>query len=85
MTGRIRIVPHAESFEVRFPDGRESRFFYFQDEPIRRVIMGRMTKAEALEAAKAYAREEQEKLDGGGAVNAYRTDVAKPRGLSCKT
>jgi len=37
---RIRIIPHAPdgipdcgSFEVRFPDGRESVYFYWDDNP----------------------------------------------------
>jgi hypothetical protein len=30
-------VPKSGSFEVRFPDGRESKFFYFDDVPGRRM------------------------------------------------
>jgi hypothetical protein len=42
MTNRIRIlkhetVPDCGSFEVRFPDGRPSRYFYFDDLPSRRL------------------------------------------------
>jgi len=49
---RIRIIAHAESIEVRFPDGR-CRYFYFDDEsPRRRTLMGRTTRAEAEEKAK---------------------------------
>jgi hypothetical protein len=36
MIGRIRIIPHEAvplcgSYEVRFPDGRPSRYFYWDD------------------------------------------------------
>ena len=38
MPDRIRIIPHEAvplcgSFEVRFPDGRPSRYFYWNDIP----------------------------------------------------
>jgi hypothetical protein len=64
---RIRIlkhevVPQTGSYEVRFPDGRPSVYHYFDDNPSRRSITGTMTSAEALEAAKAIARAEQDKL-----------------------
>src|SRR6476659_9435268 len=43
MTDHIRIVKHellrskCGSFEVRFSDGRESRFFYWDESPSRRL------------------------------------------------
>jgi hypothetical protein len=59
----IRIVPHPESIEVRFPDGR-CRYFYFDDEdPIRRQLMGRTTRAEAAAKAQAFARQMQPEVD----------------------
>ena len=42
----IRIIKHAESYEVRV-----SRFFYFDDNPGRRSINNRMSPKEAEEAA----------------------------------
>jgi len=47
----IRIIPHEESIEVR-----TSRFFYFDDNPNRRSITGRISRKKAEEAAKAYAK-----------------------------
>ena len=51
----IRIIKHAESYEVRV-----SRFFYFDDNPGRRSINNRMSPKEAEEAAKALARVERD-------------------------
>ena len=54
MTDRIRIIKHAllrskcGSFEVRFADGRESRFFYWDDVPGRRTRRELLTSEEAL-------------------------------------
>lgn len=66
---RIRIIPHAPegilycgSFEVRFPDGRESVWFYWDDVASRRLRTEAMTQEMALEAAKTLAGAEQEKL-----------------------
>ncbi len=63
MTGRIRLIKHEAvpgcgSFEVRFADGRLSKYFYFDDVPGRRVRPEQLTRAEALEQAKALARAE---------------------------
>jgi hypothetical protein len=55
----IRIIPHEESIEVRFPDGRDSKYFYFDDNPGRRSINGRPTREAAVEAARALARAER--------------------------
>ena len=52
----IRIIKHAESYEVR-----TSRFFYFDDNPGRRSINNRMSPKEAEEAAKALARTERDR------------------------
>jgi len=46
---------------VRFFDGRESRFFYFEDIAGRRLRPDQLTSEQALEQAKAYARIEQDK------------------------
>jgi hypothetical protein len=59
---RIRLIPHEESYEVCHPSG-EPTFFYFDDNPGRRSINGRMSRPDALEKAKDFARAEQDKLD----------------------
>ena len=66
--GRIRIirheaVPQTGSFEVRFADGRPSRYFYFDDVLARRLRPDILSSEQALEAAKALARAER---DGEG-------------------
>jgi hypothetical protein len=55
-------VPQTGCYEVRFPDGRPSVYHYFDDNHGRRSITGTLTDAEALQAAKALARLEQDKL-----------------------
>ena len=54
-------VPQTGSFEVRFPDGRPSVYFYWDDIPARRLSPGQMDSTRALEAAKALARSERDK------------------------
>ena len=64
MTIRIikhEAVPQTGSFEVRFPDGRPSVFFYWDDIPGRRLNPEQMDSSRALEAAKALARSERDK------------------------
>jgi hypothetical protein len=49
-------VPNCGSYEVRVTGGR-SRFFYFEDDPGRRLRpKQQMTRAQALELAKSLAR-----------------------------
>jgi hypothetical protein len=67
MTDRIRIVlheavPNCGSFEVRFPDGRESVYFHWDDIAGRRMRPDVVDNATALERAKSFARAEQDKL-----------------------
>jgi len=59
---RHSVIPEAGSFEVRFADGRPSRYFYWDDNAGRRSITRKMDQATALEAAKELARAEREKL-----------------------
>lgn len=66
MSDRIRIlrheaVPQCGSFEVRFPDGRPSAYFYWDDLPSRRLRPETLDRETALERAKALARAEQDK------------------------
>jgi hypothetical protein len=59
---RHEAIPQTGSYEVKFTDGRPSVYHYFDDDPGRRSITGKMTSAEALRAAKAFARGERDKL-----------------------
>jgi hypothetical protein len=66
---KVRLIPREAgldtgSFEVAYPDGRPSDFFYFEDNPGRRLRPDVMTRAEAQRAAQAKARQEQDALDG---------------------
>jgi hypothetical protein len=68
MKGRIRIirhetVPKCGSYEVRFPDGRAPKYFYWDDIPGRRLQPGTVDSATAKQAAQTLARVEQLKLD----------------------
>ena len=56
-------VPACGSFEVKFADGRPSRYFYWDDIAGRRLRPETLTGEAALEQAKAFARNER---DGGG-------------------
>ena len=61
MTDRIQIirheaVPKCGSYEVRFPDGRPSKFFYWEDIPGRRLGPDQVDSFQALKDAKAFAR-----------------------------
>jgi hypothetical protein len=56
----IRLIRHEAiancgSFEVRFSDGRVSQFFYWDDEPGRRVQPDQFTSEEALKQAREFA------------------------------
>jgi hypothetical protein len=57
-------IPDTGSFEVRFPNGRASTYFYWDDNPGRRSITRSLSQSEAERAAKELARAEQDKLDG---------------------
>ncbi|MCK1603918.1 hypothetical protein IVB02_21375 [Bradyrhizobium sp. 166] len=59
---RHEAVPQTGSFEVRFPDGRASVYFYFDDVPGRRMRPEMLDSTTAGAKAKALARAEQEKL-----------------------
>jgi hypothetical protein len=46
---RHEAVPQSGSFEIRFPDGRPSKYVYFDDNPGRRSItVGTVDQAVAL-------------------------------------
>ena len=68
MPDRIRIIPHEAvpqcgSFEVHFPDGRPSRYFYWDDIPGRRLRPDLVDSATAKRAAQLFARTEQNALE----------------------
>jgi hypothetical protein len=68
MPDHIRIIPHEAvsrcgSFEVRFPDGRPSRFFYWDDIAGRRLRPDLVDSAAAKREAQFLARAEQDMLD----------------------
>ena len=65
MTARIRIIKHEAvplygSFEVRFPDGRPSIFFYRDDIAGRRLRPDLVDSATAKREAQLFARVEQQ-------------------------
>lgn len=62
MEQKIRLLQHEESFEVRYPDERESVYFYFTESASRRAVTGRMTKSQAMQAAQTFARGAQNAL-----------------------
>jgi hypothetical protein len=49
-------IPQTGSYEVRYSDGRPSRFFYWDDDPGRRLDPNTLTGEQALERAEAAAR-----------------------------
>jgi hypothetical protein len=57
-------IPKCGSYEVRFPDGKPSRYFYWDDEASRRLRPEIMTSEEALEQAKAFARTATDNISG---------------------
>jgi hypothetical protein len=59
MTVRIirhSIVPDCGSFEVRFSDGRPSRYFYWDDIPGRRLRPEQVDQETAKKLAQEFAR-----------------------------
>ena len=67
MTDRIQIirhevVPKCGSYEVRFSDGRPSKYFYWEDIPGRRLSSDQADSFQALNDAQAFARAERTKV-----------------------
>lgn len=54
-------IPNCGSFEIRFPDGRPSAYFYWDDIKGRRLRPEDMTQEQALKAAKTLARAERDR------------------------
>ena len=66
--GKIRLikheaVPQCGSFEVRFPDGRPSKYFYCDDVLAHQLQPYLLDSNVAGQNAQAFARAEQSKLD----------------------
>jgi hypothetical protein len=59
MTGvriiRHEAIPQTGSYEVRYSDGRPSRFFYWDDDPGRRLDPNTLTGEQAEHEAKKFA------------------------------
>jgi hypothetical protein len=49
------VVPNCGSYELRLPDGRPSKFFYFENLPSRRLRPGLVDHAVAERVAKLLA------------------------------
>lgn len=62
ITHSTAVIPDAGSFEVRLADGRESVYFYWDDNVGRRSVSGKPTRDEALRAATSRARTERERI-----------------------
>jgi hypothetical protein len=56
-------VPDCGSYELRYPDGRPSKCFYFENNPTRRLRPDLVERAVAERVAKIFARAEQHMLD----------------------
>jgi hypothetical protein len=55
-------VPKCGSFEVRFLDGRPSRYFYWNDILGRRLNPDQVDSETAMQRAKTMARTERDKI-----------------------
>ena len=56
-------VPGCGSYELRFPDGRPSRYVYFENYPSRRLRPEQVDQSVAKLVAKIFARAEQHTRD----------------------
>jgi hypothetical protein len=79
MPDRIRIIKHeavpkSGSYEVRFSDGRESQFFYWDDSRSRRMKSKLATGKWAFAQARALLRAERASAE----LNFYRRSPPAP-------
>ena len=58
-------IPESGSFEVRYPDGRQSEYFYFEDNPASPAPRG-YDEGGGVEGRPVRARQEQDALDRKG-------------------
>ena len=64
---RVRIIKHEAapkcgSYEVRYSDGRPSKYFYWEDIPGRPIRSDQLDSQQAFEEAKAFARAERDRV-----------------------
>lgn len=52
----VKIIRNEESIEIRDANLTNIAYFYFEDDPGRRMSMKRMSEAEAEQLAKLFAR-----------------------------
>ena len=64
--GAMKIIQHADRFEVRSEDGSIVRQFAFDDNARRRAISRRVTRKQAFQAARTFAGK------------SYTVETAKP-------
>ena len=79
MPDRIRIIKHeavpkSGSYEVRFSDGRESQFFYWDNSRSRRMKSKLATGKRAFAQARALLRAERASAE----LNFYRRSPPAP-------
>jgi hypothetical protein len=53
---RHSVIPESGSFEVRFADGRESRYWYWDDNAGRRSVRNCLDQESAKKQAQEFAR-----------------------------
>jgi hypothetical protein len=58
-----KVVPGCGSYELCFPDGRPSKYVYFENNPGRRLRPEQVDQSVAELVAKIFARAEQHMLD----------------------
>jgi hypothetical protein len=71
MTVRLikhEVIPQTGSYEVRYSDGRPSRYFYWDDMKSRRLDPNTLTGEQALELAKAAARDQGRSQEYSGGI-----------------
>jgi hypothetical protein len=57
------VIPDCGNYEVCYPDGRPSKYFYFENPLICRLRPDLVEQAIAEQDAKAFARAKQDKLE----------------------
>ena len=67
---KVHLIKHEAvkdcgSYEIRFPDGRPSKFIYLENTPGRRLRSDQVDRAVAERVAKIFARAEQHALNLG--------------------
>jgi hypothetical protein len=74
-----KAIPKCGSYEIRFPDGRPSRFIYLAEMPTRRLRPDMVDSAVAECAAKIFARVEQRRQAPSKMTEADFSPIRSPR------